>query len=537
MLAILVNMIGGIALLFWGTYMVKTGMLRTFGLAFRSFLSRELNNRVSSLVAGCGMAVLLQSSTATALLLAGLQAEGVVTTSLVLAALMGADLGSAIVTRILSFNLGALAPVLIAAGTIIFFLKKSTTRQGQFGRILLGLGLVMIAISQIVAATMPLRTSPQLAPFFQSLAEMPPLAMVAGALLAFGCFSSLAAVVILSGLVTAGVLPIHTALWCALGANVESTLLPILTTLGISKVGKRGPVGNAFYRLCTISTGVVLLMAVPQISEFFDSLPDGTIYFHVAFNTVSALAGLLFIHPLARLADRVLPATETEQRTLSRQLLQENLQDSGLALANARHEVLRITRAVTLYWNDVAVLLQTNLPAGDLLRLQDKYEALQKRCAELSEYLETVLGSVMTAQEALSWQNIKGLNGGLKLALTLEDRILRLLAKEKCVKHLDFSPEGLKELLDQHAQVAKCLQGLQTLISAHNDPERQERIARNLIADREAMQKDAFLLTQQHLSRVEKEVPGSIETSALHLELLSLIRRYCAVVTSVCEAQ
>lgn len=538
MISTVFNLIGGIALLFWGTYMVKTGMLRTFGLAFRSFLSHALSNRVSSLFAGCGMAVLLQSSTATALLLASLQAEGIVTSSMVLAALMGADLGSAIVTRILSFNISALSPVLIAAGSFIFFCRKPTTRQGQFGRILLGLGLIMAAITQIVGATMPLRTSTQLAPFFESLTQIPPLAMAAGALLAFGCFSSLAAVVIIAGLHAAGVLPTYAALWCVLGANIESTCLPILTTLGLSRRGRRGPVGNALFRIVTITTGIALLTCVPSIEKFFQPLPDGPIYFHVAFNAASTLMGLLVLQPLANLTDRLLP-TESGRDDEERQLPQENLQlqSAGIALASARHEVLVITRMVGTYWNNMAVLLRTNLSAGDMMRFADEYKNLSSRCSTLSVYLEKIIGKSMTAEEAQSWQNIKGLNGGLKLALALELRIITLLGKEKCEKHLNFSSAGLAELMQQHAQVAQCILGLEDLILAHGRMSTQVRLARNLIAQREAMQKDAFTLTQQHLRRVANAEPGSIETSALHLELLSLFRRYCAVITSVCEAQ
>ncbi len=250
-----IQLLGGIALLLWGTYMVKTGMLRTFGLTLRDVLSRQLKNRFKGFFAGFCLSSLLQSSTAATLLVAGLQSEGVVTTAIGLSAIMGADLGSAFVARVLSFNLSAYAPFLIIVGAFLFFYKTPRKRTGQFGRVLIGLGFVMTALAQIIASTQPLRNSTEFFPVFQMFADMPLLAMLAGGLLALGCFSSLAAVVITQGLLTAGVLPAYTALWVVLGANIESTILAVITTLPVGYAGRRGPTVNGIYRLCYIFLG------------------------------------------------------------------------------------------------------------------------------------------------------------------------------------------------------------------------------------------------------------------------------------------
>lgn len=160
----LIHMAGGIALLLWGAYMVKTGMLRTFGVALKDFLSVRLKNRAIAMASGTTLASLLQSSTAATLIVASIQAEGFLTTNMAFATILGADFGSALMTRVLTFDLSFLSPLLIFIGTCLFFMRKADTRQGQFGRILIGLGIIMLALSLIVAATMPLRTSTELAP-------------------------------------------------------------------------------------------------------------------------------------------------------------------------------------------------------------------------------------------------------------------------------------------------------------------------------------------------------------------------------------
>ena len=303
----LIHMAGGIALLLWGAYMVKTGMLRTFGVALKDFLSVRLKNRAIAMASGTTLASLLQSSTAATLIVASIQAEGFLTTNMAFATILGADFGSALMTRVLTFDLSFLSPLLIFIGTCLFFMRKADTRQGQFGRILIGLGIIMLALSLIVAATMPLRTSTELAPLFLEISHSPILAVLLGLCLGFGCFSSLAAVIITSGLVTAGVIPVSTGLWVALGADIESTILALMTTMTASRIGRRGPVANTMWRTVTLSFTALLLATCPFIAEGFGTIPDSIIYFHVTLNLIISGTGLFIIKPFARIADRIIP--------------------------------------------------------------------------------------------------------------------------------------------------------------------------------------------------------------------------------------
>ena len=136
--------------------MVKTGILRTFGEALRSWLATRLSNRFAGFAAGMGLAMLLQSSTAASLLVASLQAGGLVSTAAALAAVLGADLGSALAARILTLNISSLIPILLIAGTFLF-LRRMEKREGQFGRMLLGFAFVLLALQSIMASTQPMR--------------------------------------------------------------------------------------------------------------------------------------------------------------------------------------------------------------------------------------------------------------------------------------------------------------------------------------------------------------------------------------------
>lgn len=443
----LIHMAGGIALLLWGAYMVKTGMLRTFGVALKDFLSVRLKNRAIAMASGTTLASLLQSSTAATLIVASIQAEGFLTTNMAFATILGADFGSALMTRVLTFDLSFLSPLLIFIGTCLFFMRKADTRQGQFGRILIGLGIIMLALSLIVAATMPLRTSTELAPLFLEISHSPILAVLLGLCLGFGCFSSLAAVIITSGLVTAGVIPVSTGLWVALGADIESTILALMTTMTASRIGRRGPVANTMWRAVTLSFTALLLATCPFIAEGFGAIPDSIIYFHVTLNLIISGTGLFIIKPFARIADRIIPEKKADAKTggeAADLFAKENLISSGMSLNVARTELQRITGDVRSFWHDIEIMLRINPADGEILILHDRGNYINQRTSTMTRYLGLVMRGQLTTAEAIEWQYLKNANGSIKVALNTIDRIITVIMNEKCRKKLVHArrPQG-----------------------------------------------------------------------------------------------
>src|SRR5712691_9616199 len=152
---ILLNLLAGVALLVWGTHIVRTSILRLYGGDLRRILRQSVSNRFAAFAAGLGVTALIQSSNATALMLAAFAGQGLIATAPALAVMLGADVGTAIVTLILSFDLSWLAPLLIFVG-VTLFLTLQATNAGRFGRILIGLGLIMFALQWISVAAKPL---------------------------------------------------------------------------------------------------------------------------------------------------------------------------------------------------------------------------------------------------------------------------------------------------------------------------------------------------------------------------------------------
>src|SRR5271170_7828281 len=155
---VLLDLMGGVALLLWGLHMVLSGVLRAFGPDLRRFLGKALGNRFSAFAAGLGLTALLQSSTATGLMTASLAADGV---SLVpaLAIMLGANVGTTLIVQLLSFDISAVAPVLFVIGLITFRVGGSTLAKA-LGRIAIGLGLTLLALHILLDTLAPAEDAP-----------------------------------------------------------------------------------------------------------------------------------------------------------------------------------------------------------------------------------------------------------------------------------------------------------------------------------------------------------------------------------------
>lgn len=151
----LLNLLSAIALLIWGTHIVRTGILRVYGSHLRKVLSNNISKRPMAFAAGIGVTALVQSSNATALLVTSFVAQGLMALTPALAIMLGADVGTALMARVLTFDLSWLSPLLIFLG-VIFFLSRKQTRAGQLGRVGIGLGLMLLALELIVAAATPI---------------------------------------------------------------------------------------------------------------------------------------------------------------------------------------------------------------------------------------------------------------------------------------------------------------------------------------------------------------------------------------------
>jgi phosphate:Na+ symporter len=343
---ILLQLGGYVGLLLWGTHMVTTGIERGFGTELRLWLGRSLSRpgrraRFYALLAGLAVTAVLQSSTATGLMATSFAAKGAIDLAPALAVMLGANLGSTLITQVLAFDIAIVAPVLVLFGVVVFR-SSGNSRAKNLGRVGIGLGLMLLALGALVHTLAPVESAPVLRTVLGSLSGEPVLALLIAAALTWACHSNVAVVLLIASLAAADVVSPASSLVLVLGANLGGTLPPLIEAG--SAQARRLPLGNFLVRA---AGSAVVLPLLPTIAEFLGHVEPAaarlTVNFHTAFNLALAIVFLPFTNQLASLLYRLFPDPAPSADPAKPVHLEEAALDSAsVALANATRETLRM---------------------------------------------------------------------------------------------------------------------------------------------------------------------------------------------------
>jgi phosphate:Na+ symporter len=303
----LLQLAGNVALLLWGLHMVHSGVLRAFGSDLRRLLGAALSNRGKALLAGLGVTALLQSSTATGLMAASFLASGVVELVPALAVMLGANIGTTLIVQLLTFDVAAVAPVLILLG-VIAFKQSGKTRTRDLGRAGIGLGLVLLSLHLILVTVEPVEKAGVVRDLFAVLSGHPLLSIVIGALMTWAAYSSIAVVLLAMSLAAAQIVAPDVALALVLGANLGN-VIPQWLGAGKSNPARRLALGNLIVRGIGCALVLPFLPQIGRVLSGFEADPARlAANFHTLFNIVLAVLFFGLLGPLARLCTRLLPA-------------------------------------------------------------------------------------------------------------------------------------------------------------------------------------------------------------------------------------
>ncbi|HEY5598045.1 MAG TPA: Na/Pi cotransporter family protein, partial [Kiloniellales bacterium] len=344
---LLLNIAGGVALLLWAARMVRTGVMRAYGSDLRHVLGRSTRTRLGACLMGLGVASVLQSSTATALLAVSFAGRGLVEIGPSLAIMLGADVGSTLVVQVLSFDVSWLSPVLILVG-VVSFLAGPSTQWRHVGRMLVGLGLMLLALTLVVGASQPLRDSTTLQYVLRPLASDPILALLLAAVITWVAHSSVAIVLLIMSLTMVGVVPLTLGFALVLGANVGSAVIPLALTASGGAMARRIPIGNlAFRALGAILVLPLIDLLAPYVAMVGSEPGRQIANFHTAFNLALALAFLPLTTWVGKALIKFLPDTGGQGGEIKpRYLDPDAINTPSVAIACATREVLRMADTV-----------------------------------------------------------------------------------------------------------------------------------------------------------------------------------------------
>ncbi|WP_339529487.1 Na/Pi cotransporter family protein [Pseudomonas mucidolens] len=516
----LLNLLSAVTLLIWGTHIVRTGILRVYGSNLRQVIGQNMAKRWLAFTAGILVTAMVQSSNATAMLVTSFVGQGLMGLTPALATMLGADVGTALMARVLTFDLSWLSPLLIFLG-VIFFLSRKQTRAGQLGRVGIGLGLIILALQLIVEAAGPITHAQGVKVVFASLTGDILLDALIGALFAMISYSSLAAVLLTATLAGAGVIGLHVAIGLVIGANIGSGVLAFLSTNMQNAAGRQVALGSLLYKLI----GLLLIIPVlDPLAAWLDTLDYSAqgmvITFHLLYNVIRCLILLPTIGPMARLCAWLLPERpEANGLARPRHLDATALTTPSLALANAVRETLRLGDLIDTMLTSMLEVLRGKQTAinQEMRSLSDDVEALY---SAIKLYLAQMPREDLSEQDSRRWAEIIELSINLKLAGDLIERMLRKVQQQKTSQRRSFSDVGLEELAGLHSQlIANLRLGLTVFLSA--DPES----ARQLLREKRRFRAQERRLAHAHVSRLQRKIVQSLETSSLHLELIADMKR------------
>ncbi len=527
---LLIVIAGSVSLLLWGTRMARTGFLRAFGAELRQFVAASTKNRLRAAVTGLASASLLQSSTAAALLAASFASAGLLDVAAGLAIMLGADVGSALIAQVFTLNITGFWPALMFVGFFLhsFFYDRSP-RIKQYGRITMGLAMMLLGLQMISGASGEMRESALVATVLGSLENEPLLALLIAMALTWIAHSSLAVILLVASLAASGVLAVPLALWLVLGVNAGAAIPAVMITLSEAPEARRIAIGNMIFR-CTgvLLTLPFLSLLQPYIAALDPDPGRQAMNMHLAFNLGLLVVFIGFTGPVARLTGVLIPKeSEDDDPGRPRYLDDTAMEVPSVALGLAARETLRMGDTVeTMLRRSMEALESNNETLCAEIRamddqVDDLYEAIKLYMTDMTrQQLEET--ETRRCFEIISFTtNLE--NAGDAIDKNLLDAIEAKIRGAKM-----FSEEGMNELRDMHAYV---LDTGSMAMSVFLD--RDVAAARRLLERKDVSRQMELSGTESHLQRLRSGHVQSLETSAIHLDILRDLKRINSHFTSI----
>ena len=524
----LLNLLAAIALLVWGTHLVRTGILRVFGANLRHVLARSVGNRFTAALSGIGVTALVQSSTATALIVSSFVGQGLITLPLALAVMLGADIGTSLMAVVFSFDLSWLSPLCIFVGVVLFVSRPEAT-AGRVGRVLIGLGLMLMALRLVSASTQMLTQAPAIKALLESLGSDLLLEITAGAFLAVLSYSSLAVVLLTATLVGTNVIATDVALGLVLGANLGSGLLAVITTARSAIEVRQVPLGNLMFKLLGVLLATPFIgLWLRHVRPYLGEPVTVVVMFHLTFNVAVGLIFICWTQVIARWVEKLLPKPRQSSATGRPQHLDPSaLATPSLAISCAAREALHQADLVeTMLTGMLEVIRNDDLKlAQDLRKMDDEVDKLY---SAIKYYLTKISRAALDEEESRRWTDIISFTINMEQVGDIIERVLIDIEDKKIKPRRNFSAAGMAEIVELHERLISNLRlSMSVFLNG------SVRDAQKLLEEKARFRDLERAYATSHLGRLSNNTVQSLETSSLHIDLISDLKRINSHICSI----
>ncbi len=518
---VILDLMGGVALLLWGLHMVHSGVVRAFGADLRRLLGIALQSRLRAFLAGAFVTGLLQSSTATGLMAASFVTAGTLDLVPALAVMLGANVGTTLVVQVLSFNITIVTPILLLAG-VIAFKRGGRTRTRDLGRVLIGIGLMLLALHIFLGALVTSDSVPVSRALLGEITNQPFLCLLIAAAVTWAAHSSVAIVLVVMSLGAAHLISPTAVVAMVLGANVGSALNPLIETSQAGNLASRRlPIGNLATRLVGCALVLPFLHPIADTLQRYEPNPARLAAdFHTAFNILLAL---LFIGPLDFVATQLKRWLPDQPKAADPgtpiYLESAAVGAPAVALVCAAREVLRMGDLIEMMLRQSMTALLTNdrKLVAEISQMDDAVDSLNEA---VKLYVTRMTRDSMDDRDGYRAMEIVSFSINLEHVGDIIDKNLMDLASKKIRRGITFSKEGQDDLVEFHQQVLDSLT-LAVGIFMSGDI----KVARQLVAAKAQLREKEFAAAERYLTRLREGTPETIESYSLDLDILRDLKR------------
>ena len=538
-----IGLFGGLAFFLYGMEKMSEGMKKTAGNKMRSILAALTQNRIVALAVGAFVTMVIQSSSATTVMLVSFVQAELMTFAQSLGVILGADIGTTITAQMIAFKLTDYALLMVAAGFILRMFGKNESIK-SIGDTILGFGILFYGMKMMSDAMKPLRTYQEFIDLMKGL-ENPFLGLLIGTVFTALVQSSSASTGVVIVLAQQGLITLEAGIPVIFGANIGTCVTAGLASIGTSREAKRVAVAHVLFKIAGV---LLFIWWIPQFAQLMRALADNfgagsarqIANAHTFFNVSIGLLFLPFIDFFARLVIWILPDKEVKSGLIPTvwHLDDSMLNTPVLAIDLARSEMARMAKIVKrmhfavihpFLSNDERfdeIFPELSLLEGVELR-KDKIDFLESKTRA---YLLQISRKELGEDQAVEVASALAILNNLRRTSDVITRTIVPLIERKEALGGDFSEEGKKELVEYHSKAGKQLERLERVLK-----EGTKKLAKKIRKRKSRYSELDFYYRQQHIRRLLEERPESIETHRIHMAMMDAIKQINTYTASIAE--
>jgi len=524
----LIALFGGMALLLYGMQLVGEGLQKAAGGRMRQILSNITNSRLKGMLAGAFITAVVQSSSATTVMLVGFASSGLMNLTQSVSVILGADIGTTFTVQLIAFKIFDYALLLVGAGFLLIFTCRRKVLK-FIGQAILGFGFIFFAMKLMSDAMAPLRDSEVVRILLVSLGDQPFLGLIIAATFSALVHSSAATIGLAITLSLQGLMPLAAAVPVIFGANIGTCVTAFASAIGSHTEAKRVAMAHVFFKVVGVVLFFPFITPFARLAEMTaGDVPRQIANAHTLFNVGITILFLPFASTLAKVIYALVPESKEGEGLFKSKYLEERMLDTpALALGQAHREALRMADIVSdMLTKTIDTFTREDQELID--HIEEKDNQVDTLDRDIKHYLTKLSQQSLTAEQSRREIGILSFVNNLENIGDIVDKNLMELAKKKLNKGARFSDAGAHEITLLHKNVVQNLE-LAIAAFAAND----QALAQRVLERKLELSQTERRFRQAHIDRLHAGYRESIDTSEIHLDVLTNLKRINSHITAV----